>query len=302
MLYLVRIALVLFAIILLQRSFFHEVRSLFRSDLQFSASLSMEIHSDISCLPEIMASDAAKLHFQDFPNVALEYSQWFRDGLLTTQDYPGRVRNAANENESFSYQLPFLMGMHWNLDELIWSANEAAITELTADTILEHAQNMPLDEQALLHEDEVLMIFNHAPTHRKAQISLRRALLTAVPDGHPLFYALQSINKGIGAADLYQGSRLLLALRDIISTHLRSDRPKFSTAAMQISRELVENSDASPSQFHDASFLLEKHIGVLVLAGQVNAEQEFVTDFRCSSLYQASSSISLSPWKCAQTA
>ena len=81
MLYLVRIALVLFAIILLQRSFFHEVRSLFRSDLQFSASLtrtlSMEIHSDISCLPEIMASDAAKLHFQDFPNVALEYSQWF---------------------------------------------------------------------------------------------------------------------------------------------------------------------------------------------------------------------------------
>jgi hypothetical protein len=48
---------------------------------------------------------------------------------------------------------------------------------------------------------------------------------------------------------------------------------------MQISRELVENSDASPSQFHDAIFLLEKHIGVLVLAGQVNAEQEFVTDF-----------------------
>jgi hypothetical protein len=136
-----------------------------------------------------------------------------------------------------------------------------------------------LDEQALLHEDEVLMIFNHAPTHRKSQISFRRALLSAVPEGHPLYYPLQGVNKGIGAADLYQGSRLFLAVRDIIFNLLRSDRPKFSTAAMQISRELVENSDASPTQLHDAIFLLEKHIGVLVLAGQVNAEQEYVTDF-----------------------
>ena len=110
MLYLVRIALVLFAIILLHRSFIHEVRSIFRSDMQFSASLSMEIHSDISCLPEIMASDAAKLYFQDFPNLALDYSQWFRGSLLTTQDYPGRVRNAANENESFLISCLFLWG------------------------------------------------------------------------------------------------------------------------------------------------------------------------------------------------
>ena len=267
MLYLVRIALVLFAIILLQRSFIHEVRSIFRSDLQFSASLSMEIHSDISCRPEIMASGAANLHFDDFPTQVLDYTQWFRDGLLTTQDFQGRVKNAANDYESFSLQLPFLMGMYWNFDEFIWPANEAAITELTADAILERTQNMPFDEQELLHEDEVLMIFSHAPTHRKAQILLRRAILSAVPDGHPLFYPLQVINKGIGAAYLYQGSRLLLALRDIISNLLRSNRSKFSTAAIRISRELVENSDASPTQLHDAIFLLEKDIGVFCLGG-----------------------------------
>ncbi len=110
MLYLVRIALVLFAIILLQRSFIHEVRSIFRSDLQFSASLSMEVHSDISCLPEIMASDAAKLHFQEFPTLPLNIPQWFRDGLIATQDHQLRVRNAAKENEIYSLQLPFLMG------------------------------------------------------------------------------------------------------------------------------------------------------------------------------------------------
>ena len=64
--------------------------------MQFSASLSMEIHSDISCLPAIMASDGAKLHFEDFPTDPLEYPQYFRRCLLTTQDFQGRVRNAAN--------------------------------------------------------------------------------------------------------------------------------------------------------------------------------------------------------------
>jgi hypothetical protein len=90
------------------------------------------------------------------------------------------------------------------------------ITELTADAIIEHTQNMPFDEQELLHEDEALMIFDHVQTHRKAQTSLRLAILSAIPDGHPLFDHLQGLHKGIGAADLYQGSRLLLALRNII--------------------------------------------------------------------------------------
>ena len=280
---LVRFALVLIAVILLQRSFIYEIRSILRSDMQFSASLSMEINSDIARLPavksEIMLSDVAKLHFEEFPTGPLEYHQWFQDSLRTTQDYQGRVRNAANEIETYSLQLPFLMGMHWNIDELIWPANKAAMTKLTADAILEHTSNMPLDEQELLHEDEVLMIFNHALTHRKAQISLRRAILSAFPDGHPLNYAVHGINKGIGAADLYQGSRLLLGVRTIISKFLSKDRPKLSTAALKISRELVENSDASSTQLHDSIFLLEKYVGVLFLAGQVDAEQEYVSDF-----------------------
>jgi hypothetical protein len=279
MLYHVQIALVLFAFILLQRSFIYEVRSIFCSDMQFNASLNMEIHSDFSCLHSITALDGAKLHFEDFPTDPLEYPQWFRRGLLTTQDFQGRVRNAENENEIYSLQLQYLMGMHWNLDELMWPATEAAIGELTPEAILQHAPNMPLDEQELLHADEVLMIFNHAPTHRKAQISLRRAILSAFPDGHPLFSAWHGIDKGIGSADLYQGSRLLLAVRDLVSNHLRNNRPKLSAATMNISRELVENSDASSTQLHDAIFLLEKYIGVLILAGQANAEQEYVTDF-----------------------
>jgi hypothetical protein len=107
MLFLVRIALVLFAIILLQQTFFHEVRSILRSDLQFSASLSMSINSDISCLPAIMASDASKLHFDEFPTEPLDISQWFSKCLLTTQDFQGRVRNAENERENYSLQSIF---------------------------------------------------------------------------------------------------------------------------------------------------------------------------------------------------
>jgi hypothetical protein len=279
MLFLVRIALVLFAIILLQQTFFHEVRSILRSDLQFSASLSMSINSDISCLPAIMASDASKLHFDEFPTEPLDISQWFSKCLLTTQDFQGRVRNADNEQENYSLQSIFLIGFYWNLDELIWSADEANIRYLTADAILEHTPDMPVDEQALLREDEVLMLFNHAPTHRKAQISLRRALLDAFPEGHSLYYRVQSVNKAIGAADLYQGSRLLLALREIVAAQTRSERPIFSNAAMRISRELVTLSDASATQFHEAIFLLEKHINILSLVGHAHAEQEFVTDF-----------------------
>jgi hypothetical protein len=140
MLYFVRIALVPLTIVLLQRSLIHEFRSIVRLDLQFSASLSMEIYSDISCLSETMASDATKLHFQEFPHEALDDSQWFRVALLTAQDCQVRVRNAANENEIDSLQLSLLMEMYWNSDELIWPANEAAIAELTDDAILKHTQ------------------------------------------------------------------------------------------------------------------------------------------------------------------
>ena len=143
------------------------------------------------------------------------------------------------------------------MDELIWTADEANIRFLTADAILEHTPDMPIDEQELLREDEVLMLFNHAPTHRKAQISLRRALLDAFPEGHSLYYRVQSVNKAIGAADLYQGCRLLFALREIVAAQTRSDGPTFSNVAMRIFRELVALSDASATQFHDASFLLE---------------------------------------------
>jgi len=240
MLYLVRIALVLFAIGLLQRSFIYEVRSIFGLDMQFSASLSMEIYSDISYFPVIVASDAAKLEFDVFPNDSLEYAGWFNKTLLAAQDCPCSVRKADNKQENYSLQLPVLMGLYWNMDENLWPADEADIGELTPDAILVHTLKMPLDEQELLKEDSALMIFNHAPTHSKAQISLRQAILAAFPGGHPLFNAVQAINKGIGAADLYQGSSIFVRVRETVSNILLNDRSIMSTEAMKISREVVQ--------------------------------------------------------------
>jgi hypothetical protein len=164
----------------------------------------MEIHSDISCRPKIMASDANNGEqppfriFSDWsPGLYSMVSRWFtRDARLS------RLRLECGKYESFSLQLLFFMGMYWNHDELIWPANEAAITELTADAILEHTQNMPFDEQELLHEDEALMIFNHVQTHRKAQISLRRVILSAFPDEHRC-RSLSRISTSSGASRYY---------------------------------------------------------------------------------------------------
>ena len=111
------------------------------------------------------------------------------------------------------------------------------------------------------------------------QIKLRLALINAVPRGHILFRAFHSANDHIQSLDLYQGSRLLLALRNIISEHIVNARRPYVQMAKLISRDLVQVANLDAVQVHSAVFKMQRSIQLLVRLGQNDAEAILVSDF-----------------------
>ena len=276
MLPLVRLAFVLFVTTLLQVNIHVSITP----DQTINANLRFNLLPDVSWFSAIYSrSDSGSLKFADLPLQPQQWQKWLTDNVHVSQNVWIHAINADGIKEVISLQSPYLMGLRSDLSGLIWAAHATDINRLTADAIIEHSPEMLHGEQSILREDAYLYHFQHNPTHWLLQIKLRLALINAVPRGHILFRAFHSANDHIQSLDLYQGSRLLLALRNIISEHIVDARRPYVQMAKLIPRDLVQVADLDAVQVHSAVFKMQRSIQLLVRLGQNDAEAILVSDF-----------------------
>jgi hypothetical protein len=113
----------------------------------------------------------------------------------------------------------YIMGYRWDVNTNMWRANVAEITKLNAAEIIKNTPSITDEEKGFLVDDEKLLHFTDARTHRQMQVTLRVALMQALRD-YALFPEIEIFDKSMGPLKLYQGSRLLAKITELYYTHL----------------------------------------------------------------------------------
>ncbi len=83
--------------------------------------------------------------------------------------------------------------------------------------------------------------------------------------------------------DLYQASRLMARITELLHDYLAAKLHQIVPAALQIPLDIKSNPDIESAEFHESVLRLEKYIAVLTFAEYPNAEQSLVTNF-CKAL------------------
>ena len=225
----------------------------------FSLRTFQKLKTDVSPVTAInMQKSAANFSFETFPEDVLDMIPWFESASLAAQEFKIKAKTPAGAEQIMSLFSPFTMGYRWNSDEEIWAAADADINQLDAAAIIAHAAATTLDERAMLQEDDVLLMFTDSRFHRQSQVTLRQGLLTSVA-GHTFHSELQTKNELIGPHDLYQGSRLVAHLHDLVLNRLHDERISLQPLALQISHDLLAIPDRSRADAQIA-FLCSKNM------------------------------------------
>jgi len=164
----------------------------------------------------------------------------------------------------------------------MWPAARANLDELTAEAIIANAPTLTPEERAFLQTEEGMFHFNNEACHCKLQKALRGALVAAA-GSHALFPEINFFHSRMHVLDLYQGSRLMARITELLHDYLAAKLHQIVPAALQIPLDIKSNPDIESAEFHESVLRLEKYIAVLTFAEYPNAEQSLVTHF-CKAL------------------
>jgi len=192
------------------------------------------------------------------------------------------VKNAQQQSEDCNFFSMAAMGARWNNDLVMWPVGVQNINALNSNAVIQHCPRATLSEQAYFQEDETSFHWNNARVHRQMQVTLRRAVLSAV-SGHPFHAGLAIFDQTIDTMDLYQGSRLLAHLVETMDDFLATKRPQILTATLQIAIDIKANVEIEAQELHTSIQRLGNHIDLLVLSNYPAAEVEVITHF-CNNL------------------
>jgi hypothetical protein len=229
-------------------------------------------------------SETAVLKFPLLPDDFLEWTSWLHSCMHISHGTTIRHKNANQEVEEVTFWGVFLMGRRLSRNVEMWPAARANLDELTSEAIIANAPTLTPEERAFLQTEEGMFHFNNQACHCKLQKALRGpGALVAAVGSHALSPEINFFHSRMHVLDLYQGSRLMARITELLHGYLAAKLHQIIPAALQIPLDIKSNPDIKSAEFHESVLRLEKYIAVLTFAEYPKAEQTLVTHF-CKAL------------------
>ena len=224
--------------------------------------------------------DQGHLHFPSLPEDRRKWPAWLDEISRISLGNIIIVRNAEQHQQRISYFAVNAFGRFWDVDQQIWSAEEADITRLTADAIIEHRPAMPVLVQHQLRLEAAQYHFENRQVHLQMQVRFRQALMQSL-QGHSILVVMNPFNSDIQDTDLYQGSRFLKYLVDQFKESIEHHRVALGIEASRLASDLKAKVDASTAEALEVVSRLDEFIQLLRLAGPGadRVEEEYVRFF-----------------------
>jgi len=167
------------------------------------------------------------------------------------------------------------MGLRWNFDIEFWRADVADLEQLTPQAIAEHCPRLQHGELLIIEEDINSLHLRDRKIHRSMQAAIRQAVMNATTR-LSFFTQIKSFNRDILASDLYQGSRLIAHVMDMMHNYLQDASIKYLPKACELVLQLKTRPDMENSEVHELVENLENHIELLNFSGSIGGEQEIM--------------------------
>jgi len=195
-----------------------------------------------------------KLEFQECDPDPLQWGHWTRLIIATAQETTKQIRNAEQRREEVNYSTMLLVRLRWNNDMHMWTETDADLGQFTTNVILAHCPRLTPGERRFIRDDNDSFHLRNRQIHLAMQGTLRNALFTATKN-LPLYSQIRSFNREISSTDIYQGSRLMAHIIDLMHDHLVTAGIKFLPAAFELASKFKNQPDMDNTKFISYSII-----------------------------------------------
>ena len=215
----------------------------------------------------------SKLVFPLCDSNPLLWAAWKRDVTRISQTTERTIRNDENQRETVNFYIMVIMGLRWSFAHEFWAAAVADLGLLTTEAIAEHCPRLLPGELLNIEEDIDSYHMRNRRIHRSMQVAIRQAVMAATTQ-LPFSYQIQSFDQSMEDSDLYQGSRLIAHLMDLMHTFVRNAPTTYMPQACDLTLQFKMRPDMENSEVHELVSNLGNHIELLNFSGSIGAEQE----------------------------
>jgi len=218
----------------------------------------------------------SRLVFPTCDSDPLRWVAWMREISAIAQATEKNVRNDDGNRESVNYFILVIMGLRWSLRHDFWGADVADLAQLTPAAIAEHCPNLLPEELTTIEEEIDSYHMRNRKIHRSMQVTIRHAIMVATSQ-LPFYHQLKTFNRSIGTSDLYQGSRLIAHLMDLMHEFVKRAPAIYMPIACDLALQFKTRPEMQNSEIHELVEELERHLEVLKLSGSPGSEEHVMS-------------------------
>jgi hypothetical protein len=230
--------------------------------------------SDRLYVAEIGMADSKK--FTPIPNDVRDFPKWMRTLEHEAAEIQMTIKNDQKKTESYSLYSVFLMGKRWKPDVEMWLKPDWAKFNL-ADVQIN--SEFSSEEDEFMKEEWKKHLFKNCDLHRSVQRQFLGLLRVAVQEHPDVNRRMDGVFRRISPLDFLQGSRALVALREVINEVIASEIPDLQNLALGLGKEIVADEHLSYDELSSKIDELEKVVELLKYGGHTGAERLLVQQF-----------------------
>ena len=216
--------------------------------------------SDRIYVAEIGMADSKK--FTPIPNDVRDFPKWMRTMEHEAAEIQMTIKNDQKKTESYSLYSVFLIGNRWETDVEMWPKpdwGQYTFSDVESNLNAEFSS----DEAEFLKDEWKKHLFKNCDLHRSVQRQFLGLLRVAVQEHPDVNRRMDGVFRRISPLDFIQGSRALVALREVINEVIASEIPDLQNLALGLGKEIITDANLSYDELSSKIDELEKVIELL---------------------------------------